>query len=86
MISNTRNSNRVLNFLRSRNKVRTNNKFYTNEVKYNMALSGGPYLHCVTCNYFIKKEKRLMFFKDIPVPLTTARNGSSATCTGNCIF
>lgn len=36
--------------------------------------------------YFIRKGMRAMFFNAIPVPRTTARSGSSATCTGSLIF
>jgi hypothetical protein len=36
--------------------------------------------------YFIRKGILAMFFRAMPVPLTTARSGSSATCTGNFIL
>lgn len=37
-------------------------------------------------NYFIKNGILAMFFNAIPVPRTTARSGSSATCTGSFIL
>ena len=37
-------------------------------------------------NQVIKNGYLWIFFKAMPVPLTTARKGSSATCTGNFVF
>lgn len=36
--------------------------------------------------YFIRNGILAIFFSAIPVPLTTARSGSSATCTGSFIL
>ena len=36
--------------------------------------------------YFIRKGIPAIFLSAMPVPLTTARSGSSATCTGNFIL